>query len=364
MPRRHGFCSGTPPRSEGGGKGCGGRSRSAREAAPLQKGARPSAWTSARKVPRASLPVGISPGPRASKPACRRAGAWAAACATHPLRTKSPRSRKCPAASTAPGNAGFQARLPSRKPLASPCACPLRGVVFCSGTPPRSGGGVERAAGPTPVGAGSRAATEGGCRAATDFVAERLRVPRGVERAAGAAPDRRGKPRRYKKAPDLAHGQAPARCHGHPCPWGFPRDRGLPSPHAEGQAHGPRHAPRTRCGLKVRAPGNAQPRARPPGTRASKPACLRGSPWQVPAHARFAALHFVAERLRVPGGGVERAAGRTPDRRGKPRRYKKANASPPNAQSEIRDPQSAILPRSRSAREAAPLQKGGCRAAR
>ncbi len=101
------------------------------------------------------------------------------------------------------------------------------------------------------------------------------------------------------------------------------RERGLPSPHAEGQVHGPRSAPRTCCGLQVRAPGNASPRARPPGPRASKPARLRGSHWQVPAHARFAALHFVAERLRVPTGG---AAG--------------------------------CGPRSRSAREAAPLQKG------
>ncbi len=46
----------------------------------------------------------------------------------------------------------------------------------------------------------------------------------------------------------------PSREHG-------PRERGLPSPQTEGQAHGPRHAPRSRCGLKVRAPGNAQPRS-------------------------------------------------------------------------------------------------------
>ena len=43
-------------------------------------------------------------------------------------------------------------------------------------------------------------------------------------------------------------------CHGHPCPWAFPRERGLPSPQAEGHAHAPRSAPRTCCGLKVRAP--------------------------------------------------------------------------------------------------------------
>ena len=43
----------------------------------------------------------------------------------------------------------------------------------------------------------------------------------------------------------------------------------------------------------------------------------------------IAAKYFVAERLRVPTGG---AAGRGPRsrRRGKPRRYKKANASPPS----------------------------------
>ncbi len=155
---------------------------------------------------------GNSPGTRASKPAGRRAGAWAAPCAPHPLRTKSPRS-----------------------------------------------------------------------------------------------------------------GEMPSREHG-------PRERGLPSPPANGHAHAPRRTPRTRFGLQVRAPGNAQPRqcatgiparGNSPGTRASKPACLRGSHWQVPAHARFAALHFVAERLRVPTGG---AAG--------------------------------CGPRSRSAREAAPLQKG------
>ena len=34
----------------------------------------------------------------------------------------------------------------------------------------------------------------------------------------------------------------------------FPRERGLPSPPANGRAHGPRHALRARGGLKVRAP--------------------------------------------------------------------------------------------------------------
>ena len=51
------------------------------------------------------------PGPRASKPAGHRAGPCAAPCATHPLRTESPRSRKCPAATNvASGTVGFQAR--------------------------------------------------------------------------------------------------------------------------------------------------------------------------------------------------------------------------------------------------------------
>ena len=34
----------------------------------------------------------------------------------------------------------------------------------------------------------------------------------------------------------------------------FPWERGLPSPQANGRAHGPRHALRARGGLKVRAP--------------------------------------------------------------------------------------------------------------
>ena len=103
----------------------------------------------------------------------------------------------------------------------------------------------------------------------------------------------------------------------------FSRDRGLPSPHAIGQAHAPRHAPRIRggpqvraprkcpaaanvapgtagfqartatgqahaprpaprtCGgLKVRAPGNVrQQRMWSPGPRASKPARRGGSVW-------------------------------------------------------------------------------------
>ena len=40
----------------------------------------------------------------------------------------------------------------------------------------------------------------------------------------------------------------------------FSHERGLPSPHATGPGHAPRPAPRTCCGLKVRAPGNALPR--------------------------------------------------------------------------------------------------------
>ena len=86
-------------------------------------------------------------------------------------------------------------------------------AAFCSGTPPRSEGG-RRAAGPTPVGAGSRAATKRKrivaqrpnpqiheCPNASPphFVAERLRVPRGAA-GCGAHSRRRGKPRRYEKA--------------------------------------------------------------------------------------------------------------------------------------------------------------------
>ena len=68
----------------------------------------------------------------------------------------------------------------------------------------------------------------------------------------GATPGRDRFPSGPRARP--ARGQAPATCHRHPCRWGFPRERGLPSPHAEGQAHAPRSAPRTCCGLKVRAP--------------------------------------------------------------------------------------------------------------
>ena len=70
--------------------------------------------------------------------------------------------------------------------------------AFCSGTPPRSEGGGRRAAGPTPVGAGSRAATkrrmhrraeaESTNASPPHFVAERLRVPRGGRWAAGPTP--------------------------------------------------------------------------------------------------------------------------------------------------------------------------------
>ncbi len=239
------------------------------------------------------------------------------------------------------------------------------------------------------------------------FVAERLRVPTGGAAGCGPQPRRRGKPRRYRRRMPRRHGfcsgtpprsdrgcgglrgplpsareAAPLQKGARPSAWtsarkvpraslpvGIPWERGLPSPQAEGQAHGPRHAPRTRCGLKVRAPGNAQPRARPPGTRASKPACLRGSPWQVPAHARFAALHFVAERLRVPGGEWKGLRGPAPDRRGKPRRYKRrmhrrhvfCSGTPPRSGG---GSGKGCGPHSRSAREAAPLQKGECIAAK
>ncbi len=246
---------------------------------------------------------GNSPGTRASKPAGRRAGAWAAACATHPLRTKSPRSRKCPAASTAPGNAGFQARLPSRKPLASPCACPLRGVAFCSGTPPRSGGGSGKGCGahsrrrgkprryrrrmprrhgfcsgtpPRSEGGGkgcggrSRSAREAaplqkaGCRAAKRPIRNprspiRNSSPLPIGAGSRAATKRRthrraeaestnprfSPPSRAVRAPDLAHGQAPARCHGHPCPWEFPGNAGFQARRPKGRrmGRGMRHAP-------------------------------------------------------------------------------------------------------------------------
>ena len=72
-------------------------------------------------------------------------------------------------------------------------------AAFCSGTPPRSDRGCGGLRAPLPIGAGSLAATKGECIAAKYFVAERLRVPTAGRWAAGAAPDRRGKPRRYKK---------------------------------------------------------------------------------------------------------------------------------------------------------------------
>ncbi len=74
----------------------------------------------------------------------------------------------------------------------------------CSGTPPRSEGGPGRAAGRTPVGAGSRAATKGECAAATYSCSgtppRSDRGPGEAGQGGGPHPRRRGKPRRYKKA--------------------------------------------------------------------------------------------------------------------------------------------------------------------
>ena len=115
-----------------------------------------------------------------------------------------PRAAQCatgiPARGHFPGNAGFQARLPSRKPLASPCACPLRGVAFCSGTPPRSDRGCGGLRAPLPSAREAAPLQEGECVAATHSVAERLRVPTGGAVGCGPHFRRRGKPRRYKKA--------------------------------------------------------------------------------------------------------------------------------------------------------------------
>ena len=115
-----------------------------------------------------------------------------------------PRAAQCatgiPARGHFPGNAGFQARKPSRKPLASPCACPLRGVAFCSGTPPRSDRGCGGLRAPPPSAREAAPLQKGECVAATYSVAERLRVPTGGAVGCGPHSRRRGKPRRYKKA--------------------------------------------------------------------------------------------------------------------------------------------------------------------
>ncbi len=126
-----------------------------------------------------------------SEPSARLVGACparSAVCHGHP----------CPWAF--PGSAGFQARKPSRKPLASPCACPLRGVAFCSGTPPRSDRGCGGLRAPLPSAREAAPLQKGECVAATHFVAERLRVPTGGAVGCGPHSRRRGKPRRYKKA--------------------------------------------------------------------------------------------------------------------------------------------------------------------
>ena len=105
-----------------------------------------------RSVPRASLPVGIS--------------------------------------LPAPGGAGSRAATKRR----------MRRHAFRSGTPPRSDRGCGGLRSPLPSAREAAPLQKGECRAATHFVAERLRVPTGGAVGCGAHPRRRGKPRRYKKA--------------------------------------------------------------------------------------------------------------------------------------------------------------------
>ena len=72
-------------------------------------------------------------------------------------------------------------------------------AAFCSGTPPRSDRGCGGLRAPAPSAREAVPLQKGECIAAKYFVAERLRVPTAGRWAAGAAPDRRGKPRRHKK---------------------------------------------------------------------------------------------------------------------------------------------------------------------
>ena len=112
----------------------------------------------------------------------------------------------------------------------------LRAAAFCSGTPPRSDRGGRWAAGPAPDGARSRAAI-------------RRRMHRRAEAESTISSSFLRRPRARPGAWTSARKVPRASL-----PVGIPWERGLPSPQAEGQVHGPRPAPRICCGLEVRAP--------------------------------------------------------------------------------------------------------------
>ena len=179
---RAAFCSGTPPRSD---RGCGGLR------GPLPIGAGSRAATK-RRMPRRQtpnpksaipnpqfFPAPVGAGSRAATK--RRMHRRAEAESTNPRFSPPSRAVRAPDLAHGqaparchghpcpwefPGDAGFQARRPSRKPLASPCACPLRGVAFCSGTPPRSDRGCGGLRGPLPSAREAAPLQKGGCRAA------------------------------------------------------------------------------------------------------------------------------------------------------------------------------------------------------
>ena len=214
------------------------------------------AWTSACKVPRASYRWGF---PR-DRGLPSLPDQWARACAAprapRPLRTESPRSRKCPAASTAPGNAGFQARQTNGHAHAPRLRCGLEVRA-----PEKCPAAAQRATGILPVGIspGPRASKPAGRRA-------------GAWAAPCSTPPLRTESPRSGEMPSREH---------------RPRERGLPSPQAEGHAHAPHLAPRACCGLKVRAPekcpaastapGNAGFQARKPKGRCMGRAMLYAS---------------------------------------------------------------------------------------
>ncbi len=231
--------------------------------------------------------------------------------------------------------------------------------AFCSGTPPRSEGGCGGQRAPLPSAREAAPLQGGECRAAAHFVAERLRVPRGDEGAAepapvgagsraatkrrmrcrhafcsgtpprsegageggGPRPRRRGKPRRYKEAnaapPRILQRNASAFRPG------VERAAGPTSVGAGSRAAAKRRMPRRHAFCSGTPPRSDRGCG---GLRAPLPPAREAAPLQRGECA--AAAHFVAERLRVPRGGGK-GCGARPRRRGKPRRYKEANASPP-----------------------------------
>ncbi len=341
------FCSGTPPRSEGGACGLRAPLPSAREAAPLQKGKCIAARRPNPRIPECIAAAFCSGTPPRSEggavgcgPYSRRRGkprrykkanasprggriheciaatyfvaerlrvprGGAASCGLHSRRRGKPRRYKKANASPRRGRiheciaatyfvaerlrvprgcGGLRAPLPSAREAAplqkGECIAAQRpnpripeciAPAFCSGTPPRSEGGGVRAAGPTPVGAGSRAATE-----------------RRMHRRAEAESTN---PRMHRRH---------VFCSGTP-----PRsDRGG-------------------GGLRAILPSA---REAAPLQKGECIAARRPNP-RIPEC--IAATYFVAERLRVPTGGAV-GCGPYSRRRGEPRRYKKANASPPH----------------------------------